>query len=315
VHDPTNVLGRRFVAYFIDLALVGALSIVAFIATASESYSGVDIDDACTVLRSVSDSNDPCFQFGSQVYTWTGSQFALALLLSVLAAVVNHVFLQGITGATVGKLMTGLRVVDVQGGRCGIPRALVRWVLLFVDQLFCALVGLISVFTTHPHRRVGDMVANTYVVATADVGRPVLPPPPAYAPVYAQPGYAHEGYGAWQPPQAGAPAWGNQPATPAWGEPHPTAWGAQPQPAQPQPAQLLPQRQQWGTPVTNPEQSGWAAPQHPPSAPVPGPPVGPPPAPPPAPPAPVAPTPSSSERTPDSWWDRAVADDAADRED
>jgi uncharacterized RDD family membrane protein YckC len=301
VHDPTNVLPRRFVAYFIDLALVFALSIAAFAVTKSESYSDVDIDDACAVLHSVSDTEDPCIQLGSSVYTWTGSRFALALLLSILAAALNHVLLQGTTGATVGKLMTGLRVVDPNGGRCGIGRAFVRWILLFVDQLFCAVVGLISVLTTHPHRRVGDMAASTYVIGTVDVGRPVLPPPPPYTP----PVYPQQGYGGWQPPQAGAPSqwappqpggdWGSptqetaqQTPAPSWGAEPQSTWDAPAPAAPPTPPLPQPPQQPWGTPA---------------------------PAPSPAPPAPQTPAgPPQAEPGTDSWWNKAVSDDANERD-
>jgi hypothetical protein len=69
----------------------------------------------------------------------------------------------------------GVRVVNDQGRPPGIGRALVRSVAGVVDYIPCCfpLVGLILVFTTKGHRRVGDMAAGTYVVDKAAVGRPV----------------------------------------------------------------------------------------------------------------------------------------------
>jgi len=259
--------------------------------------------------------SDTCLQIRSHVYTWAPGRFALAIVLGVLASAVNHVLLQGITGASVAKMLVGLRVVDGGGRVCGVGRAIVRWLFLIVDQFFCFLVGLITMLVTRPHRRVGDMVAGTYVVSTADVGRPVVPQA-------AMPPYAYAGQGAWTPPAPGVPAWGTPPPPPqpTWGAP-PPSWGAQPPPptwgsAPPPPYQQPP-----------PDQPGWAAPQQPAPQPPPPPPPSPasatpspsapaPPSwgtpPPPAQPAPAAPETPSEEREGmgESWWDKALGDEA-----
>ncbi len=171
--DPTEVLGRRISAFVIDTLLVSGASVAIFVAPKSNTYTNAPVD-ACQQLRDTGYS-DPCIQFGARVYTWTGGRFASRSRSSVLVAIVNQVLLQGMTGASVAKMMLGLRVVDAGGQVCGVGRAIVRWLFLIVDQFFCFLVGLITVLVTHPHRRVGDMVAGTYVVATADAGRPVVP--------------------------------------------------------------------------------------------------------------------------------------------
>ena len=72
--------------------------------------------------------------------------------------------LQAVTGASIGKHALGLRVVDEQGRKAGLGRTIVRWLFLIIDGgIF--LIGLITALVTHPHRRVGDLVAGTYVVA------------------------------------------------------------------------------------------------------------------------------------------------------
>ena len=203
--DPTEVIGRRISAFLIDTLLVSGVSVAIFAALKTHSYTNAPTG-ACQQLRDNGYSS-PCVQLGAHVYTWGGGRFALALLLSVLASLVNHVLLQGTTGATLGKMMLGLRVVDGSGRVCGVGRAIVRWLFLIVDQFFCFLVGLITMLVTRPHRRVGDMVAGTYVVSTADVGRPVVPQA-------AMPPYAYAGQGAWTPPAPGVPAWGTPPPPP-----------------------------------------------------------------------------------------------------
>ncbi len=320
--DPTEVIGRRISAYIIDLLLILGVGVAIFAALKSNSYTGAP-NDACQQLRDAGYS-DPCVQFGSHVYTWTGGRFALAIGLTALAGLVNQVLLQGMTGASVGKMMLGLRVVNGPGQVCGIGRAFVRWLFLIVDQAFCFLVGLITMLVTHPHRRVGDMVAGTYVVSTADVGRPVtpqagMPPPYAYA-------YTGAGQPGWTPPAPGTPTWGAPPPEqPAWGTQPPPAWGTQapppvpeqpgwgapqqpyqqpPPPYQQQPAPPPPQYQQPAPPSPQYQQPAPPPPQYTPPPPQPPPPSAPPPEwrpPPPATPPPTPAEPAPPPAAPSSW--------------
>jgi hypothetical protein len=267
---------------------------------------------------------------GSRVYTWKGGGAAVAYGLSVLAGVANLVVLQGITGASLGKLIMGLRVVDSQGAPCGMGRAFVRWILLIVDTI-CGVLGLIVAGLTHPHRRIGDMIGGTYVVGQENEGRPlvaaVYPPANQYAYPQGAPEWAPPGA---QPPAPGwgtapPPAWGTPPAEqpPVWGAPPPSAppatWGAPPPSAPPAETQAG-----WAAPTAPaPAQSGWAAPTPPPPAPTPptppppAPPTEPPPAPPtePPPPAPAQETqekqasPPSPPADGESWWNTALGGD------
>jgi uncharacterized RDD family membrane protein YckC len=333
--DPTNVLGRRFGAFFIDFVLGSAISIAFLAATKSASYTGAP-DSACDRLRDVRGFSGTCLQFGSRVYTWDSGRYLLGILLGTGVVFLNAVILQGITGASVGKMITGVRVVNAEGNVAGIGRAFIRWILLFVDLLCAGIVGLVTVLATHPHRRVGDMAAGTYVIGTADVGQPVV--------ALTAPSYAYAGApapGGWVPPQAAQPGWGTPPPPQPsqWGPPpteaQPSQWGAPPAQAQPQPAwppaSPPPQQPSWGPPPSGPqqqpappsqpaeEQAGWAAPQSPQQQPYvpPPPPSAPPSAPPaqPAPPswgAPPAPAPEPPAATPpaqnggESWWNKGV---------
>jgi uncharacterized RDD family membrane protein YckC len=331
--DPTAVMGRRIVAYIVDSLLLSGVFIAAMALTKNHVYTGAP-SGACQTLRDGGFSGQ-CAQFGSRVYTWKSGGAATGYGISALAGFIDLVLLQGITGASVGKLILSLRVVDGQGAPCGVGRAFVRWLFLLVDGA-CFIVGLLVALLTHPHRRVGDLVAGTYVVALADVGRPIQVGPPAYQYQYAQPGPP-----GWAPPgnaPPSAPGWGTTP--PAWGAPPPTpgpgfgtapsAWGAPPPAAGPGPPS-------WGTPPPAPPPS-WGAPPPPPPAQPESPPAwAPPPPTPPAPPAPSpAPTPPPPTPTPpppaaeppqadppapesppaegESWWGKAFSDDEGDDE-
>src|SRR3546814_9866866 len=86
------------------------------------------------------------------------------------------VVLQGLTGWTIGKLITGLRVVGEDGRAPGLGKALLRWVLWVLDGFpyVLPLVGGIVALTTVGHRRVGAMAAKTFVVDRGAMGSPIV---------------------------------------------------------------------------------------------------------------------------------------------
>ena len=343
--DPTAVMGRRIVAYIVDSLLLSGVFIAAMALTKNHVYTSAP-SGACQTLRDGGFSGQ-CAQFGSRVYTWKSGGAAAGYGISALAGFIDLVLVQGITGASVGKLILSLRVVNGQGAPCGVGRAFVRWLFLLVDGA-CFIVGLLVALLTHPHRRVGDLVAGTFVVALADVGRPIQVAPPAYQYQYAQPGPP-----GWAPPGTApppTPGWGTTPP-PAWGAPPPTqgpgfgtppaAWGAPPPAADPGPPT-------WGTPPPAPPPSwgappppppaqpesppAWAVPPPPPPPPTPSPAPTPPPSPAPS-PAPTPPPPTSTPPPPaaeppqadppapesppaegESWWSKAFSEDEGDDE-
>jgi hypothetical protein len=275
--DPTNVMGRRIVAYIIDFVLLAGIGIAILAVTKDQVYTGAPAH-ACASLRAGGVSGS-CLQIGSRVYVWKGSGLGLGYGIGAVASILDLVVLQAVVGASIGKLIMGLRVVDAQGRKAGFGPVLLRWILLiFVDNL-CFLIGLLTASLTHPHRRVGDMAAGTYVVALADAGRPVLGP--AFAGPYGA--YGQPGPAGWVPPGGapqGAPGWGAPPPPygappaqpggwsappppqPTWGAPPPSGppgWGAQP------PAEAAPPT--WGSPPPPQQAPSWGAPP-PPTAPA-----------------------------------------------
>jgi uncharacterized RDD family membrane protein YckC len=126
------VTGRRVVATLVDALVLGAFASV----VNGDRESGYDLT--------------------------TLSADSLWVLLGV---VMYYVLLEGFTGRTVGKLVTGIRVVDADtGGRPGLLSAVARTALRLVDGLFGYVVGLIIVVNSDRRRRLGDMAAKTLVV-------------------------------------------------------------------------------------------------------------------------------------------------------
>ena len=100
-------------------------------------------------------------------HEWVRGRFVSdPLCLSFLAVMFLYfALLEGLSGATVGKRLMRLRVVDVNDGRAGLRRCLIRNVLRLVDGLpSMGLVGAILIVMTAERTRVGDMVAGTRVV-------------------------------------------------------------------------------------------------------------------------------------------------------
>lgn len=215
VADPTAVIGRRVVATLIDGAVVIGPTIA--IATSNMEYItrervGRGFDDFCDDY--LDQTSGTCIQLGDTAYFSSESSnpgsFAF-IGLSILLLVV----LQGITGWTIGKLLTGLRTVREDGRAPGIGKALVRWLLLIVDGIPCIpLVGFICALTSQGHRRVGDMVAKTFVVRASAAGQPIAVPgltvaPPMPAMYSTTAPWSPPGPGATPPGPAGgqAPQW------------------------------------------------------------------------------------------------------------
>lgn len=224
--DPTKVEGRRIMAWSIDLAIFLALVFGVLFATGGIGWSTKTFDSSQQAI-------DYCQKFdGSNTSKGCVPVNTDAWIIDVRGSAdgvwvfnfVLYVLIQGFTGASFGKLAMGLRVVDADGNLAGLRKSFVRTIMWIVDAITCGipLVGGVAMVSSKGHRRVGDTVAGTFVVAKASVGTPiVLPaapipygyayPPQAYGP---PPGYSPppgDPSAAWQPPP---PGWTPQPQQP-----------------------------------------------------------------------------------------------------
>lgn len=175
--DVTAVMGRRTLAWILDLVLYLAFAIALFAVLAEyvDVPSGSAFLDACDRLRfQDSDAAAGCLELGDRAYVTSNADNGWQTL-AAFGYFAFFVLTQGLLGGSPGKLLTGLRVVNEQGQRAGVGRSLLRTVLWVVDGApwFAPIVGFVTGLTTNGHRRVGDMVAKTHVVARRDVGQPV----------------------------------------------------------------------------------------------------------------------------------------------
>jgi len=92
-----------------------------------------------------------------------------AILLALVMAVLNLVVIPGLTGLTLGKWATGLRIERNDGGHPGIGRALLRHFIGY--PLSFALLGigfLVAAVTVHG-RGLHDMIAGTIVIREGSI--------------------------------------------------------------------------------------------------------------------------------------------------
>lgn len=104
-----------------------------------------------------------------------GGSWGAVGFLFLLQAVIGLAYssiCEGISGATIGKALIGLRVRDVEGGRCSFGQALIRALMLYIDMIpYCipAAVYLFSILRSPQRQRAGDAVARTVVVNLASL--------------------------------------------------------------------------------------------------------------------------------------------------
>lgn len=131
-----HVTGRRVVATLIDGVIFGVIN---------------------SILSALFDTD----RSGGFSFTQLSVSGSLLMFVVVL---LYYTLLEGSIGKTVGKMVTGIRVVDVEGNPPGYLKALVRTLLRIIDGLFAYLVGFIIVLSGDRRRRLGDMAAKTQVV-------------------------------------------------------------------------------------------------------------------------------------------------------
>jgi uncharacterized RDD family membrane protein YckC len=112
----------------------------------------------------------------------------LAALVGLVAFFGYPIFMETRFGATVGKLMFGLRVVTVEGGPIRVRHAAIRAFLQLVDVWLIPIgvVGILAMLLSRQSQRLGDLAAGTVVLREQSSLLRSIPvaflPPPALLP-------------------------------------------------------------------------------------------------------------------------------------
>ena len=135
--------GDRFLAAFIDACvLFPACFVVAdLIALSTESHSTGTVE-----LRGA-----PAFAFSCSVFLlWVGYRIIFEML----------------SGATIGKQLVSIAVLQANSDICTPSQAIVRNLLCVVDFFPPILPGIFVMFILRSRQRLGDLVADTVVSVT-----------------------------------------------------------------------------------------------------------------------------------------------------
>ena len=141
--NPTNVVGRRVGAFLIDGLIVAAITAAAWFAT-TEEVSGACIAGGIEV-------GGNCRGF-----TEDSAGQGIFGLVSLLAGLVVYWIIPGLTGTSPGKSAVGIRIIARDGGKPGLGRALVRYLMWIVDSfpyIIPYLTGIITALVDDKNRR------------------------------------------------------------------------------------------------------------------------------------------------------------------
>jgi uncharacterized RDD family membrane protein YckC len=153
---------RRAVAVVLDLIIIGSLTGPIWLNSAFFAPSTQTTTTSGTVTEVVQFAASP----------WTG-------LLIAAIPFIYFTLLEGFFGATAGKMLLGLRVVQLDGSPITWREAIVRNLLRPVDEIVLYLVAAISVWASPRKQRLGDRAADTVVVRRVPVSlQPYVPVAP-----------------------------------------------------------------------------------------------------------------------------------------
>ena len=95
-------------------------------------------------------------------------------LIGVVLCLAYFIVLEGLWGATLGKIATNLRVVrESDGEAIDWSAAIIRNLFRVIDGLVLYILGFIVICLTRKRQRLGDLVAGTVVVGRSPQTLPV----------------------------------------------------------------------------------------------------------------------------------------------
>lgn len=160
-------VGRRAVAVILDMIIIGTLTGPIWLSSGFFPSTQTTTSPTGTATTFVQFAANP----------WGG------LLLGAIPFI-YFTLLEGFFGATAGKMLLGLRVVQLDGSQITWREAIVRNLLRPIDEIIFYLVAAISVWASPRKQRLGDRAAQTIVVRNVPVTmQQYMPTPPASGPM------------------------------------------------------------------------------------------------------------------------------------
>lgn len=114
---------------------------------------------------------------GSLAFTGVPEQWAIAAVIFIIFLLnwgYFTLFEAFWNGQTPGKRVARIRVIQRSGRAIGLFESMARNLVRYVDQIpFFYAVGVIAMFVTRQHQRLGDLAAGTLVVRDREVESPL----------------------------------------------------------------------------------------------------------------------------------------------
>jgi uncharacterized RDD family membrane protein YckC len=154
----TNYAGfwLRFVAVIIDGIILGAVQFVAIMPVLG--IMGIGIADNLENF----DSSDQ-----AEAMSMMGSMMAMAGVAQIVFIVIQTLYYSLMESsnyqASVGKMVLGLKVTDINGAKLDFTKALVRNLCKIISSMIL-LIGYLMAAFTEKKQALHDMIANTLVV-------------------------------------------------------------------------------------------------------------------------------------------------------
>ena len=142
IHFELATVGKRVLAFFIDLIIKICYSIIA---------SSIVKNSGLMIKMQTLDS-------------WSISAIWILimspiLVYSVLTETLFH-------GQTIGKKITKIKVIKLEGCEAGFPDYFTRWIFLIIDlYIGFGIFGLISALFSKDVQRIGDLATGTAVIS------------------------------------------------------------------------------------------------------------------------------------------------------
>lgn len=173
VHLELELAGpmSRAFAYGIDYSIVLVLMAVLLVLFVSGMQQILEWASEWSLIRDLVESltnfsTDDSFEPDSKFFRGIALAIGIYMILELVLTTVYFMFFETLlSGRTLGKRLTGLRVVSLSGALVGWRESLLRNLLRTVDSLPSGyFVGLVAIVLSPRGQRLGDLAAGTLVI-------------------------------------------------------------------------------------------------------------------------------------------------------
>jgi uncharacterized RDD family membrane protein YckC len=151
-------VGRRFLALLIDIIILGIFQHLIL-----TGISAMGLHSSGNTTTTQGDAAHMLEYWLTHLDTYAVLQIVVLTILPL----VYFMIMEAVQGATIGKMLLGIRVVRLDGSPISWSQSITRNLLRIIDQFPYGppyLLGAILIWTSPTYQRLGDRVAHTVVV-------------------------------------------------------------------------------------------------------------------------------------------------------